>query len=65
MALVILSELYRPSDRCLSVKLVPTFAVEGCCMVSAMDPHDRIFGFLDQSHYYFLQVAEWTLFQIH
>jgi hypothetical protein len=28
------SELYRPSDRCLSAKLVPTFADRGCHVVS-------------------------------
>jgi hypothetical protein len=26
-------------------------------MVSAMDPHSRILGFLDRSHYYFFQVV--------
>jgi hypothetical protein len=35
------SELYRPSDRRLSVKLVPTFADRGCRVVSATDPHSR------------------------
>jgi hypothetical protein len=34
-----LSELYRPSDRRLSAKLVPTFAEKkGCSVVSAVDP---------------------------
>jgi hypothetical protein len=51
------SELYRPSDRCLSVKLVPTFADRGCHVVRVTDPYDRILGFLDRSRYYFLQVA--------
>jgi hypothetical protein len=32
------SELYRPRDRCLSAKLVPTFADSGCHMVSMMNP---------------------------
>jgi hypothetical protein len=41
----------------LSAKLAPTFAHWGCCVVSATDPHGRIFGVLDQSHYYFFQVA--------
>jgi hypothetical protein len=36
------SELYRPSGRRLSAKLVPTFADGGCRVVSAMDPHGRI-----------------------
>jgi hypothetical protein len=33
------SELYRPSDRRLSGKLVPTVADEGCRVVSATNPH--------------------------
>jgi hypothetical protein len=41
------SEPYRPSDRRLSAKLVPTFADRGCRVVSATDPHGRILGFLD------------------
>jgi hypothetical protein len=32
------SELYRPSDRRLLAKLVPTFADRGCRVVSATDP---------------------------
>jgi hypothetical protein len=43
----------------------------GCHVVSAMDPYDRILGFLDRSCYFFFQVvpqlysrAEWTSFQI-
>jgi hypothetical protein len=35
-------ELYRPSDRRFSAKLVPTFADIGCLMVSATDPYGRI-----------------------
>jgi hypothetical protein len=35
------SELYRPSDRRLSAKLVPTLAERGCCVVSATDFHGR------------------------
>jgi hypothetical protein len=31
------SELYGPSDRCLSAKLVPYFLIEGCRVVSAAD----------------------------
>jgi hypothetical protein len=42
------SELYRPSDRRLSAKLVPTFADRVCRVVSATDPYGRILGFLDQ-----------------
>jgi hypothetical protein len=33
------SELYRPSDRRLSAKLVPTLADGGCRVVSATNPH--------------------------
>jgi hypothetical protein len=66
------SELYRPSNRRLSAKLVPTFANGGCRMVSPTDKHDRILGFLNRSCYFFFQVApqftheaEWTQFQTH
>jgi CBS-domain-containing membrane protein len=38
------SELYRPSDRRLLEKLVPTFADKGCHAVSVMDPYGRIVG---------------------
>jgi hypothetical protein len=51
------SELYRPSDRRLSAKLVPTFADRDFRVVSAADPYGRILGFLDRSRYYFSQVA--------
>jgi hypothetical protein len=37
--------------------LVPTFADRGCCLVCTTDPHLRILGFLDQSRYFFIQVA--------
>jgi hypothetical protein len=33
--------LYRPSDRRLSAKLVPTLADKGCRVVSATNPHSR------------------------
>jgi hypothetical protein len=46
------SELYRPSDRRLSVKLMPTFADRGCHVVSVTNPHGRILGFLDRSRYF-------------
>jgi hypothetical protein len=42
------SELYRQSDRRLSVKLVPTFADKRCHVVSAADPYGRNLGFLDR-----------------
>jgi CBS-domain-containing membrane protein len=50
-------ELYRPSDRRLSAKLLPTFADRGCHVVSVTDPYGRILGFLDRSRYFFFQVA--------
>jgi hypothetical protein len=40
------SQLYRPSDRRLLAKLVPTFADRGCHVVSVTDPFGRILGFL-------------------
>jgi hypothetical protein len=43
---------YRPSDRHLSAKLVPTFAYRGYRVVSATDLHRRILGFLDRSRYF-------------
>jgi hypothetical protein len=49
------SELYRPSDRRLSAKLVPTFADRWCHVVSVTNPYGHIFGFLDRSRYFFLQ----------
>jgi hypothetical protein len=39
------SELYRPSDRRLLAKLVPTFADRGCQVVSMTDPNGRILCF--------------------
>jgi hypothetical protein len=50
-------ELYQPSDRSLSAKLVPIFADRGCHVVSVTDPYGRIPGFLDWSRYFFFQVA--------
>jgi hypothetical protein len=46
------SELYRPSDRRLSAKWLPTFADTGCHVVSVTDPWGRILGFLDRSRYF-------------
>jgi hypothetical protein len=51
------SELYRQSERHMSAKLVPTFADTGCRVVSSMDPHGRILGFLGRSRYFFFQVV--------
>jgi CBS-domain-containing membrane protein len=42
----------QPSDRCLSAKLVPTFADIGCHVVSVMDPYGRVLGFLDRTRYF-------------
>jgi hypothetical protein len=50
-------ELYRPSDRRLSAKLLSIFADGGCRVVRATDPHACILGFIDRSCYYFFQVA--------
>jgi hypothetical protein len=47
--LTIPSRYYRPSDRFLSAKLVPTFAVRGCHVVSVTVPYGRILGFLDRN----------------
>jgi hypothetical protein len=43
------SELYRPSDRRLSAKLMPNFADKRCRVVSETDPYGRIFGFLHRT----------------
>jgi hypothetical protein len=51
------SELYRPSDRRLSAKLVPTFAERGYHVVSVTNSYGRNLGFLDRSRYFFFQVA--------
>jgi hypothetical protein len=48
------SELYRPSDRHLSAKCLPTFADRGCHMVSVTDPYGRILDFMYRSRYLFL-----------
>jgi hypothetical protein len=54
---IVASELYRPSDRRLLVKLVPTFADRGCHVGSVTDPYGHKLGFLNQSPYFFFQVA--------
>jgi hypothetical protein len=46
------SELYRPSNRRLSAKWLPTFADKGCHVVSVTDPYGRILGFLDRRRYF-------------
>jgi hypothetical protein len=67
-----LSELYRPSDRRLSTKLVPTFSDRENHVVSVMNPCGRIIEFLDRSRYFSLKCllsysheAGWTPFQTH
>jgi hypothetical protein len=55
------SELYRPSDRRLSAKLVPTFADRWCHVVSVTDPYGRILGFLVRSSYFFLSSSSIVL----
>jgi hypothetical protein len=52
-----MSELYQPSDRHLSPKLLPTFKDGGCRVVSARKHYGRILSFLDWSRYYLFQVA--------
>jgi hypothetical protein len=44
-----MSELYRPTDRSLSAKLVPTFD-RMCHVVRVTDPYGRILGFLDRTN---------------
>jgi hypothetical protein len=39
-------KLYRPSDRRLSAKLVPTLADRGCCVVSATNPPKSLISVL-------------------
>jgi hypothetical protein len=51
------SELYQPSDRRLSAKLVPTLTDIGCLVVSVTDSYDNILGFLDRSRYFVFQAA--------
>jgi hypothetical protein len=66
------SELYRPSDRRLSAKWVPTFADKGCHVVGVTDPYGRTLDFLDRSRYFSIKYllsciheAEWIPFQTH
>jgi hypothetical protein len=50
-------ELYRPSDRRMSSKLVPILADRGFYVASFTDPYGCILGFLERSRYFFFQVA--------
>jgi hypothetical protein len=49
------SELYRPSGRRLSAKLVPTLADRGCCVVNATDPrgHETDIYLFDNKFVYY------------
>jgi hypothetical protein len=51
------SKLFRPTDRRLSAKLVPTFANSWCHIVSVTHPYNSILGFIGRSHYFFFKVA--------
>jgi hypothetical protein len=51
------TELYRPRDFRLLAKLVPTSADRGCHVVTVTNLYGRILAFLDQSRYFFFQVA--------
>jgi hypothetical protein len=55
--LEIVRELYRQSDRRLSVKLVSNLRIEGCRVVSVADSYGRVLNFIDRSRYFFFQVA--------
>jgi hypothetical protein len=64
------SELYRPSDRRLSAKWLPTFADRVCHVVGVTDSYGHILGFLDRSRYFSIKQflsctheAQWTPFQ--
>jgi hypothetical protein len=46
------SELYRPSDRHLLAKWLPTFEDRGCHVVSVTYPYGRILGFLVRIRYF-------------
>jgi hypothetical protein len=56
------SELYRPSDRRLSAKWLPTFADRGWYVVSLTDPYGRILSFLDKSCYFSILVVSLSLY---
>jgi hypothetical protein len=46
------SELYRPSNRRLSAKWVPTAADKGRYVVGVTDPYGRSLDFLNRSRYF-------------
>jgi hypothetical protein len=51
------NELYWPSDRRLSAKLVTNFVDGGCQVVRVTHTYSRILNFLDRKRYFFFQVA--------
>jgi hypothetical protein len=51
------SELYRPSDRHKSAKLVPTLAYRRCHVVSVTKSYGRILSFLYTNRYFIFQIA--------
>jgi hypothetical protein len=51
------SELYRPSERRMLVKLFPTIADRGRQVVSVTDPYGHILGFSRLEPLLFFQVA--------
>jgi hypothetical protein len=50
-------DVYRPRERRLSAKLVPTLADRGHHVVSVKDPYGHNLGFLDRSRYFSFRVA--------
>jgi hypothetical protein len=52
-----LSPQYRPSDRHLSTKVVPTFTDRRCHVAGVTDPYGCILDFLDWSCYFCFEVA--------
>jgi hypothetical protein len=58
------SELYRPSDRRLSAKWLPTFADTGCHVVSVTDPYGRILVFLDRRRYFSIICSSTILYYL-
>jgi hypothetical protein len=58
------SELYRPSDRRLSAKWLPTCADRRCHMVSVTDPSGRISRFSDDKAHIIIKALK-QLFQLH
>jgi hypothetical protein len=56
------SELYRPNDRRLSAKLMPTFADRGCHVVNVTDAYGSILEFLDRHERFY--IANYHLYRI-